>query len=91
MSTESLRLRCVRCGDWHSREVGDPYLPEICGACFSKMLEYADRYRNFNDAISRYIARFQHGTERHPTMIALKEAWAHYVDTASPGDGESPF
>ena len=88
---ELIRLNCVRCGDWHERELGDPYLPELCGRCFSRTLEYADHYADYAAALGRYIERFRRGTQRHPTMLALTKAWGRYTDTASTGDGESPW
>ena len=90
MTAEILRLRCVRCGDWHEREVGDPYLPELCSPCFSKMLEAANAHRDYATGLDCFIMRFRRGTERHPTMLALEKAWAEYTKEW-PKDDASPF
>lgn len=85
---EVLRLRCLRCGDWHEREVGDPYLPEICVLCFDKALEAGHQ----PGGTIRFVMRYTRNTERHPTVIALNEAWDRYVaahPSADPIDG--PF
>ena len=74
-ATEILRLRCVRCGDWHEREVGDPYLPELCVLCFEKALE-ANCHPSGMD---RFITRYSRGTARHPTVLALAAAWVEYT------------
>lgn len=81
---EILRLRCVRCGDWHERDAGDPYLPDICGGCFNKYLECD------TDALLRFVDRYRRGTERHPTTLALKKWWDTYAASLSQ-DGEGPW
>lgn len=92
MTAQILRLRRVRCGDWHEREAGDPYLPEICMRCFGKALaRHFASVDQYAESLGRFISRYSRNTERHPTILALKKAWARHVDTASAGDGEAPF
>jgi hypothetical protein len=83
-ATTILRLRCVRCGDWHEREAGDPYLPEICGACFTKFLARGTH------ALLPFVDRYRRGTERHPTMLALKAWWEKYA-ASMPTAGDGPW
>lgn len=82
MTAQILRLRCVRCGDWHEREAGDPYLPDICLPCFDKYLEHAR-------PIS-FIDRYRRGAARHPTTLALKAWWDAYA-ASLPEDGDAPW
>lgn len=88
MKREILRLRCVRCGDWHERDAGDPYLPELCVRCFSLMLERAHEHGNYGAGLGRYIDRYRRGTERHPTVLALAEMWERLYP---PGNAEVPW
>jgi hypothetical protein len=76
MTTQFLRLRCVRCGDWHEREAGDPYLPEICMRCFGKGMDlHFASGGKYAEALGRFIDRYSRNTERHPTTLALKAWW----------------
>jgi len=91
MTIETVRLRCVRCGDWHEREVGDPYLPELCARCLSRMLEHANQYSDYAGALIRYVDRFRRGTGRHPTVLALKAVWERLFPPSHRTDSDMPF
>lgn len=90
---EVLTLKCVRCGDTHHREVGDPYSPELCGSCFSKGLEILLAERWPHPRYERWRKRWDKDDERHPTVKALKAAWARYTsDWPPPGQvDDGPF
>lgn len=80
--SEILTLKCVRCGDTHQREVGDPYTPELCGSCFSKgleiLLDEGSPFRRYD----RWTARWQKGSDKHPTTAILREAWVKWQGAA---------
>jgi hypothetical protein len=91
---EVLDLLCVRCGDRHQREVGDPYTPELCHACFDKGLRilFGDgtqdqRSRRYD----RWRARWERHAVGHPTMKKLDEAMDAYYGPPSTGTDDSPF
>jgi hypothetical protein len=83
-ATTILRLRCVRCGDWHEREAGDPYLPEICSSCFDKYLACKAH------ELQRFVDRYRRGARCHPTMLALNAWWEKYA-ASIPTDGDGPW
>lgn len=78
MATETLRMRCLRCGEWHESAVDDPYLPLICHPCFTKGTDilFADGSAS---RFNRWCARWEKGQERHPAFLALEAAWARFV------------
>lgn len=85
-------MRCVRCGDWHEREAGDPYLPELCGSCFSKVLERQFSARpGHADGLSRFVERYSRNTYHHPTMCTLRSAWARLYPPTEEGKQDAPF
>jgi hypothetical protein len=73
--TSTLRLRCMRCGDWHEREATDPYLPELCHPCFYRVTDGIAEDR-WPGRFERYLARYRKGEEKHPTFRTLKATWA---------------
>lgn len=84
MTPNIFRLRCVRCGDWHEREDGDPYLPDICTRCFDKYLD-CDAH-----SFQRFVDRYRRGAERHPTTRVIARWWAKYAASV-PSDGDPPW
>ena len=90
-----LDLTCIRCGDKHQREVGDPYAPALCGSCFSKGLDILldgpgtqdERGRRYD----RWCARWLKNAERHPTTKKLSEAWDAYYGPQPTDPADFPF
>lgn len=76
---EVLTLKCVRCGDTHQREVGDPYTPELCSSCFSKGLELLFAEEWPHPKYERWTTRWQRNSQGHPTTAMLKAAWERYT------------
>lgn len=74
--TETLRLRCLRCGDWHEREAGDAHFPELCARCVDFGLCVLSW--KGSAAFSRWHARWEKAPANHPTRVALREAWARW-------------
>lgn len=70
-----LTLKCIRCGDTHHREVGDPYQPMLCGDCFSKGLEIMFSEEWPYPKYSRWERRWMKTPNNHPTLVALRAAW----------------
>lgn len=84
---EILKLRCVRCGDAHTREVGDPYTPELCGACFSKGLGilFAPGDPDTNGRrYDRWRSRWEKNSARHPAVVTLYDAHRRHGYCAAP-------
>lgn len=75
--TETLRLRCLRCGDWHEREVGDHYWPELCHRCAYKGVDLM--FKQGHAAYDRWLARWMKAPANHPTNVALNAAWARWM------------
>lgn len=91
-----IRIRCVRCGDWHEREPGDPYLPWLCHRCVYQGLELLFAGPTAEAAGRRFEfwrARWLKNVEGHPTDKALNEAWAAWraVEAVAPMTAEPPF
>jgi hypothetical protein len=88
-----LRLRCIRCGDWHRTDVLDPYMPDLCRSCFSKGLTILnDRSGGPTErrAFYRWCDRYQRNQERHPTYKALSAA-LDQLEAVPPGTLEEPL
>lgn len=72
----TLRLRCVRCGDWDEMEPDQMYGWALCSSCWRKASEVLDsgidekRVRAFH----RLMDRWQRNVESHPTYRALTAA-----------------
>ena len=84
---ETKPLRCVRCGDQLTKfDPADPYLPHLCGGCFTKASAALDES---SDAYFSFLARCYRGVERHPTVRAVAEWWA--AEFASAPTFTEPF
>jgi hypothetical protein len=64
----TLRLRCIRCGEWDEMVAGD----DACGLC---LLCWALRPRDPSSWRRRCWLRWQKNQERHPTYRALSAAF----------------
>lgn len=73
----TLRLRCIRCGEFHEINVFEEKMAEICAACFSKgadiLFAPGPRFRQ-QQRFLRWCGRWQKGMTRHPTHKALTAA-----------------
>lgn len=67
--SDTIRVRCMRCGNWHAARVGEAYAPELCHGCWSKHLE-----RDWDTA--RFVARYHRNRDGHPTWRLLQKTWA---------------
>lgn len=83
-----LRMRCLRCGNWHSRDVADPYLPMLCGCCFSKGLEILNERPP--GAFERWCVRWQRGQESNPFYRAFVASYDAWVAARFAGEAVSP-
>lgn len=76
--TETLRLRCLRCGDWCEHSLWEACQIELCGPCNAKadaiILDAEDLDVGFARH-DRWSARWQKAPASHPTKVALKAAW----------------
>lgn len=91
---DTLDLICIRCGDNHRRQVGDPYTPELCSSCFSKGLEILfgpDGSDTNSRRYDRWRARWEKHADKHPTTRKLAAAWAEYTKDDPPADDDFPF
>lgn len=80
-------LRCVRCGDrFQSFDPADPYLPHLCGGCFTKAIAALD---DSSDAYFFFLARCYRNVERRPTVRAVAKWWA--AELTSVPASQEPF
>lgn len=82
MNAEILRLRCLRCGDWHEREVGDWHLTELCMLCVDKGLEVL--FGLGSAAYLRWCDRWSRAPSNHPTRVALGAAGEQWLAAHQP-------
>jgi hypothetical protein len=66
----TLRLRCIRCGDWDEMDPTEMYGWGLCSNCWSRHPDLISDPRPF----LRWMDRWQRGMERHPTYKALSAA-----------------
>jgi hypothetical protein len=88
---DPIRIRCVRCGNWHTREPGDPYLPWLCSSCFSKGMDVMFGPGGADDNLRRFDAwraRWWKNVEGHPTDRALNDAWDAAYGATTPSSRE---
>lgn len=81
-----MRLRCMRCGEWHEHEMGNPYFSGLCKRCAWRGLEILMAEEHPFPRYTRWQARYRKGDERHPTTLALNAAYASWSPTS-----DAPF
>jgi hypothetical protein len=68
---ETLRLRCLRCGEWEWMDPFELYGWGLCAWCWSKHPDVYPDAGRFN----RWCARYQKAGPKHPTWRALAAAF----------------
>jgi len=71
----TLRLRCLRCGDWAEMDPEETAGWGLCYGCYSMEPGLQVRHGKWDSGANRrWNARWQRDMERHPTYKALSAA-----------------
>lgn len=66
----TMRLRCMRCGNWTDLDPLEMYGWGLCGNCWDKHPDLLPNARAFH----RWMERWQKSGPAHPTWTALSAA-----------------
>lgn len=68
----TLRLRCIRCGDWDEMDPLVYFTLGLCGTCTTRVMAVWDSLEP--SKLHRWCVRWRRDQERHPTYRALAAA-----------------
>lgn len=79
----TLRLRCVRCGDWADIDPLSRFDSGVCGTCYAKFWGFEHLGTPYRRRLALWL-RHRRNAERHPTYKALAAA-LEALESVPPG------